>query len=91
MFTKGPWEISRIEFHPPHIAPANNKGKPICYMAACFNEDNANARLIAAAPDLYEACKEMLKCFHMDSDMEEDFVSEINKAEQAILRAEGKQ
>ena len=44
-------------------------------------EDHANALLIAAAPDLYEACKALLR----DGDMPEI----IEAIEEAIAKAEG--
>lgn len=51
-------------------------------------EFEANASLIASAPELLEACKKALKVLRLDSDMEEDFALEINTLEQAIVKAE---
>jgi hypothetical protein len=57
--TKGPWEISKI---------GNNYDQYVVYAEADTRganivntvEGEANARLIAAAPDLLEACKKLL-------------------------------
>jgi hypothetical protein len=49
----------------------------------------ANARLIAAAPDLLAACKAALVVLMADSDSEEDNAEEIASLKAAIARAEG--
>ena len=46
----------------------------------------ANIDLICAAPAMYEALKDCLKCLTMDSDMEEDFAPEIKKAKTILTR-----
>lgn len=54
--TPGPWEIlSTLE-----ICSGN---KDICELKGWMNEDQANARLIAAAPDLLEALKLMVDTY----------------------------
>ena len=67
-FTKGPWHCGQGNGEGSIFA--DNGGRvtfskkgtalhPICLMASSFeeNEDRANARLIASAPELYEQCK----------------------------------
>jgi len=49
--------------------------------------DKADAKLIAAAPDLLEACQKALQVLHLDSDMEEDFAEEIKTLTSAIQKA----
>jgi hypothetical protein len=62
-------------------------------------EDEANARLISAAPDLYEACKAFEQAFEQAwqlSDDHADLVKNlidngvIKQTKQALLKAEGK-
>lgn len=52
-------------------------------------ESDANARLIAAAPDLLEALKDIISKFD-EMNIEKNFESRrIFKAKQAIAKAEG--
>lgn len=61
---------------------------------ACEGEHEANARLIAAAPELLDALKDVLERFKNERDIQlgngypEDYVS-ITAAEAAIAKAEG--
>lgn len=50
-----------------------------------------DARLIAAAPDLLEALKELLGCPSGDYDTTDDYANARKKAEAAIAKAEGQQ
>lgn len=62
------------------------------YIAECGAHDKseANANLIAAAPDLLESCKEMKNHFvHITQDSESWEI--IERAKQAITKAEGKE
>ena len=70
--TKGEWSIWDSETNPdyPHIT-ISAKGTPkiakVIYNFVSTNEMNANAKLIAAAPDMLEALKEandQLKIMH---------------------------
>jgi len=58
----------------------------IAQVYSSIPECEANARLIAAAPAMFEALKDCLKCLTMDSDMEEDFAPEIKKAKAILTR-----
>ena len=52
-FTKGPWEVEKDALHPFfYVGKVNSK----TFIATVNNE--ANAKLIAAAPDMYYALKE---------------------------------
>ncbi len=89
--TPGPWKIGHAgighsdcrliysDYQRDEVAGATH------YIAHCiYNE--ANARLIAAAPDLLEACEWLL--FSMNADFEEPDAQEY--ARQAIAKAKGK-
>lgn len=80
MHPKGPWKVEDdILFDCRVVGPKDIGGaRPIMYQG-----DQANAHLIAAAPDLLEACKAVLgKC--NDSAL-------ITMLEAAIAKAEGRQ
>ena len=75
-FTPGPWSI-RTEFGKLCIRPGDYNAKgyssgyaPIAKVAGDerINNDEANARLIAAAPELLEACKRMMLWFEVEDD-----------------------
>ena len=64
----------------------------LTYHACSYEENAANANLIAAAPDLLEACKAMIAC--LEDLTTEDFSRGGEKAERemmiaAIAKAEG--
>jgi hypothetical protein len=59
-----------------------------------FGEGEANARLIAAAPELLEACEAMLKCSPMQQGERNGAImgmisGAIDKAREAIAKAKG--
>ena len=77
--TQGPWEIlNTLE-----ICAGN---KDICEMKGWMNEDQANARLIAAAPDLLKALEEISLC-SQNSMSSKDECGRIARA--AIAKAKG--
>jgi hypothetical protein len=81
--TPGPWELKPVHGGVP--------GRRAIYACNALGEkficaepyDEANARLIAAAPDLLEACKLALAAF------ENNWAIDWNVLERAINRAEG--
>lgn len=66
--TPGPWKLA-IDEYPKPIE--NTTGVEVCRVGGCPNcpdshgENYANIHLIAAAPDLLEACKRALACFRL--------------------------
>jgi hypothetical protein len=98
MYTKGPWEAhwhdkwvigDSENFHHLAILPLDSK--------IPAREMDDNSRLIAAAPELLEACKEALQhikdlCSRLD-DYEDtgDYIIIINDLESVIAKAEGKE
>lgn len=88
MFTKGPWGINGNKMVIFRDEPRDQKPIAVIstgtiYGAYDSSEYIANAHLIAAAPDLYEALKEL---FHNC----EAPGKYLDMAGEAILKAEGK-
>lgn len=89
--TPGPWGIKFDEFDDAwHVTPDGleppkfGEWSPICVLGAYHENEEANARLIAAAPDLLSACKELL----FDA-FEDVHPQAVKKARAAIKKAEG--
>ena len=57
--TPGPWGVFGASLEMPEIRSVNDgqAGRLIGFVSAEPEEQSANARLIAAAPDLYAACE----------------------------------
>jgi hypothetical protein len=60
--TPGPWKVDHASRDIVHIEEDGSK-RIIAYDMAGDYEDEANAKLMASAPELLEACKEVLKAF----------------------------
>jgi hypothetical protein len=100
MHTKGPWKINNNIGHKGELGIIADTAP--CIIAIMGNqkvwpaEAEANAHLIAAAPDLLEACKALLEEFNSRTalietcDMTDDELVAIQKAEQAIAKTEGR-
>jgi hypothetical protein len=86
-YTKSPWTISdhlTINAENTEIAKVTDRHRKR------DNEENrANARLIASAPDLLEASKELLFKIQTLQGMDETYAA-IKALERAIFKAEGK-
>ena len=103
--TEGPWKaegysirqtstgtrhVAEIAYTGPHHTP------PEEYPKGCRLQDEANARLIAAAPELLEALQIMLGCELMGGHQREGLgpdkpgTSPVAKARAAIAKATGK-
>lgn len=105
--TKGPWHIgmrsganSNLVFA--HDGADQHHDTPICSVFGMYlhcdlheqrdNEGLANARLIAAAPELLEALKVMTAlCRLRYGNLDADVYAEIQAAEAIVKKAEGEQ
>ena len=87
--TPGPWEVERSlngDYSVRHTATGNH---PICDVFYVTETGQANASLIAAAPDLLAACKALLE-MPMLTDKTYDQVQAVRKlATAAIAKATG--
>ena len=92
-YTKGEWKVSKPFKEIPYSVSSNEK-YPIARLGFT-QEDEANAQLIASAPDMYEALKKFELLFPI-SRLAKGLPSQmmigdaIEKARQAIAKAEGK-
>lgn len=78
--TKGNWNINRYGI------VVDEKGYGISQISGISNEKNwdDNAKLIAAAPELLEACNELLELLSFHG---YNYSTEISKAKEAIKKA----
>lgn len=94
-FTQGPWQLESpgqrtldiISPHKRRIArivrhPGDEPNTPMCEFTVS-KQDQANANLISAAPDLLEACELALNAF------EKNWCIDWNVLEEAIKKARG--
>lgn len=84
--TPGPWVVTRGGQSEPFSIEASTR--TVALVKSCRNEADANARLIAAAPDLLAACEAMLAhrfCFATQKEAESGFA----QARAAIAKARG--
>lgn len=88
--TPGPWKVVNFdgnvssEIRAENGVMVGNPYGPAGRWAEVREEHEANANLIAAAPDLLEACKEAYRIIHNDA-----YVNDLLK--KAIAKAEGKE
>ena len=99
--TPGPWEYTKHATKYPDLFTYNiQQAQPdpdfnrVCGVTSELDSE-ADARLIAAAPDLLEACKIAANNLRdevngLRDESEEDWDYEIETLEQAINKAEGK-
>lgn len=93
--TPGPWIVARIipqdrDF----IRQVKAEDGPVCFvhdLSDCQQEAKANARLIAAAPDLLAACKRMSEALrnapHATQNAYQGILTDIDNA---ITKVEGR-
>ena len=92
--TPGPWQVNSND--PLHVCDADGESRgcsPIAFVQVGNDgrwTAKANARLIAAAPDLLEALNEAFRAFAHDEDGPVWADSTIAKARAAIRAATGK-
>ena len=91
-FTPGPWLVTKEYDHQDDVifAVEVEGGQRVCDLMTDFPEDAANARLIAAAPDMLAALEGLLA----HEDMEESCYSPgywqiLQSARNAISKAKG--
>lgn len=82
--TQGPWEILNT------LEICAGK-KDICEMKGWMNEDQANARLIAAAPDLLNALEDLVSLAEVIMRENGEYMvdDELTDARNAIAKAKG--
>jgi hypothetical protein len=86
--TKGPWKA--IDVHRGFIIEATDYAYDVAIVRNIGNHDNeANAALIAAAPELLQALKEIVK--NCDDGFAVILGSLVEQGRAAIAKAEGKQ
>ncbi len=86
--TPGPWTIQGEYVEALDL----DRPRSVCTMAE-GRQSPANARLIAAAPDLLKACQQVMLDHRVSGDMDEECYVEpyvIGLCRQALLKAEGK-
>jgi hypothetical protein len=101
-YTKGPWSIDQTgKYYTPCI---RRNGIVICMLHESIagidnQEQESNAALIAAAPDLLEACKRLLSALQSDAKISPNMPviisletnhAAIIQAHNAIAKAEGR-
>ena len=62
LHTPGPWAISGI-YHSIFIAPDDGKSGGLAKVFGCGPNAEANARLIASAPDMFDALQDICDAF----------------------------
>lgn len=90
-YTQGEWEVTRWESHKDIHVSAKDAWGNYVFVANCGNpksdslptNENAedNAKLIASAPELYEALKSMLDWYNPTGILRDKVLSAIAKAE----------
>lgn len=76
-----------------HILAGKDRSIQVCSLLGWDEDDEANARLIAAAPELLEALKNLLESYGAYVDIDEvtnaDIVEPVREARAAIAKAKG--
>lgn len=93
LFTPGPWKINDLN---PYEVYSINPSRRIsdCRPNGCIchtERDRANARLIAAAPDLLSALYEMYSMFYAHEQYDDDSAAVVKLASEAINLATGQE
>ena len=93
MFTPGPWRIQELPSREVLLKrrhwAVGQANAPARGVALAFGETEANARLIAAAPELYAALKDVLRIARAASIGVTGNAARIAKAEAALAKARG--
>ncbi len=90
--SQGPW-MTQVDETPFTVESANATDPAICELLprdadVYTEEDEANARLIAAAPDLLEACRRAVRLLEQRENVEPLVDSTLQQVRAAIAKAE---
>lgn len=94
--TPGPWEQRKVTYdikvgkYPVIAIPISGQGMAIGCVYQGAEGTLANARLIAAAPELLEACRNSRKALIQLCEKGCGYEGLLKEVEQAIAKAEGK-
>lgn len=90
-FTPGPWEVRKDPSHFHTASSVYECGVDFPSVAEVGGStvvmQEANARLIAAAPDLYAACKDVVNCYANLSD--DALAQAVSMCRAALTKATG--
>lgn len=89
--TPGPWLIATYESFGNVLSPHSKNKIAMVYDAGVNSQGIgvANAQLIAAAPDLLEACKAVLHCNdYAEGKISAEFSDVLDKVSEAIAKAD---
>jgi len=98
MITKGEWKVYESPFAPAVIIDRPRRLIATCHLevgSEGMAEATANAHLIAAAPDMYEALKQIQKWLLVDGELDrkdlynQQFIKANDLTAKAIAKAEG--
>ena len=96
-FTPGPWRAKKASQSSPNILDIEGDGNLLAFTSASCDQSPANARLIAAAPEMFEALGDILSAAEQINDAtygDEDW-DELRKARSrsraALAKARGEQ
>lgn len=95
IFTPGPWRVSdRVQDYAPQVRVMPERGRAVAFIEECDGKDapheerRANARLIAAAPEMYEPLRLLLDDFESVMDKTTTPILGRGKARAALAKAE---
>lgn len=89
-YTPGPWKVFESHLHTLLVCTNDHRGAIICDFDRNNRVDNeSNARLISAAPELLKACKFALDTVTLAEDLQ-DWDPVIDALKAAIAKAEEK-
>lgn len=92
-WTSGPWRVESLE---PEIQTIRSQHIYIAsiYDSAAQKQNGANANLIAAAPDLYDALQDtlnMLRAAHIQCGVHHDGNKRVQKVRAVLAKARGEE
>ena len=90
-YTKGPWRTAGVLRLPSSIAVKSDSKPLICEVILYVDgdkESEANANLISAAPEMYEAVEAMLEEYEAGANIQPYVIREMCRA--ALAKAEGR-